>query len=95
MEELETVDLSDVHWSPPKEFDSRFCYYSQEMNLTELLSTDEGRQTTEEKEVAKTGIYSMNEFPSLEMRLIPEEAELMRGRKRSLEEGMLPPPQKG
>ena len=33
----------------------------------------------------------MNEFPSLEMKLIPEETELMRGKKRGLEEGMLPP----
>ena len=65
------------------------------MNLTELLSTDERRQTTEEDEVAKTGLYGMNEFPSLETRLIPEEAELVKGRKRSLEEGMLPPPQRG
>ena len=56
MDDLETVDLSHVHWSPPKECDSRFCYYSQEMNLTELLSTDESRETTEEKEVAKTGL---------------------------------------
>ena len=95
VEGLETVDLSDVHWSPPKEFDSRFYYYSREINLTELLSTDEGRETTEEKEVAKTSLYGMNEFPSLETRLIPEESELVKGRKRSLEEGMLPPPQKG
>ena len=95
VEELETVDLSDVHWEPPKEFDSRFHYYSEEMNLTELLSTDERRQTTEEDEVAKTGLYGMNEFPSLETRLIPEESELVKGRKRSLEEGILPPPQKG
>ena len=95
MEELETVDLSDVHWEPPKEFDSRFHYYSEEMNLTELLSTDERRQTTEEDEVAKTGLYGMNESPSLETRLIPEESELVKGRKRSLEEGILPPPQKG
>ena len=95
VEELDAVDLSEVHWSSPKEFDSRFCYYSQEANLTELLSTEESRQTTEEKEVAKTSIYRMNEFPSLEMKLIPEETELTRGRKRGLEEGMLPPPQKG
>ena len=73
VEELETVDLSAVQWSPPKEFDSRFCYYSQEMNLTELLSTDEARETTEEKEVAKTSVYSMSEFPSLEARLTPKE----------------------
>ena len=26
-EELHTVDLSDVTWTPPKEFDSRFYYY--------------------------------------------------------------------
>ena len=51
VEELDSVDLSDVHWPPPKEFDSRFYYYSREVNLTELLSTDEGRETTEEKEV--------------------------------------------
>ena len=53
----DTVDLSDVTWSPPKEFDSRFYYYSQETNLTEQLSTEECRETTEEKEVAKTGLY--------------------------------------
>ena len=55
------MDLSDIHWEPPKEFDSRFHYYPEEMNLTELLSTDERRQTTEEDEVAKTGLYGMNE----------------------------------
>ena len=70
--ELETVDLSGVHWDPPKEFDSRFHYYLEELNLTGPLSTDEGRQTTEEDEVAKAGLYGMNEFPSLETRLIPE-----------------------
>ena len=63
------------------------------MNLTEELSTEEGRQTTEEKEVAKTGFFSMNEFPSLEMKLIPEDSELEKGRKRGLEGAMLPPPQ--
>ena len=95
VDELETVDLSGVHWAPPTEFGSRFHYYSRELNLTELLSTDKSRQTTEEDEVAKTGLYGMNEFPSLETRLIPEESELVKGRKRSLEEGMLPPPQRG
>ena len=34
-EELDTVDLSEVSWEPPKEFDSRFYYYSQETNVTE------------------------------------------------------------
>ena len=90
-EELATVDLSDVTWSPPKEFDSRFYYYSQETNLTEQLSMEECRETTEEKEVAKTGLYSMNELPSLEVKIIPQESELTtRGRKRGPEGDILP-----
>ena len=52
----------DVTWAPPKESDSRFYCYSQETNLTEQLSMEEHRETTEEKEVAKTGLYSMNEL---------------------------------
>ena len=64
VDELEPVDLSKVSWSPPAEFDPRFYYYSQEVNLTEALSTDEGRQTTEEKEIAKTGLYSMSRYAS-------------------------------
>ena len=96
VEELDTVDLSGVPWAPPKEFDSRFYYYSQETNLTEQLSTEEHRETTEQKEVAKTGLYSMNELPSLELKLIPEESELTtRGKKRGPEGDILPPPQRG
>ena len=63
------------------------------MNLTEQLSTGEGRKTTEEIEVAKAGRYSMNEFPSLEMKLIPEDLELEKGKKRGLEGAIQPPPQ--
>ena len=35
----------------------------------------------------------MNEFPSLEMKLISEDSELERGRKRGLEGAVQPPPQ--
>ena len=95
-EELLTVDLSDVTWTPPKQFDPRFYYYSQETNLTKQLSTEECRETTEEKEVAKTGLYSMNELPSLELKLIPDESQLTtRGRKRGPEGDINPPPQRG
>ena len=95
VEEIDTRDLSDVNWEPPKDFDSRFYYYSSDVNLMEALSTEEGRKTTEEAEIAKTGLYSMNEFPSLETKLIPEESELEKGKKRGLEGAILPPPQRG
>ena len=61
--------------------------------MTQELSTEKGRQTTEEDEVAKTGLFSMNEFPSLEMKLIPEDSELEKGKKRGLEGAIQPPPQ--
>ena len=44
-------------------------------------------------EVAKAGFFSMNEFPSLEMKLIPEDSELEKGRKRGLEGAIQLPPQ--
>ena len=93
VEELSSLDLSGESWSPPIDFDHRFYYYSKPVNLTEDLSTEKGRQTTEEDEVAKTGFFSMNEFPSLEMKLIPEDSELEKGKKRGLEGAMQPPPQ--
>ena len=93
VEELPSLDLSDESWSPPTDFDPRFYYYSKAVNLTEDLSTEKGRQTTEEEEVAKTGFFSMNEFPSLEMKLIPEDSELEKGKKRGLEGAIQPPPQ--
>ena len=93
VEDLSSLDLSGENWSPPTDFDSRFYYYSKSVNLTEDLSTETGRQTTEEDEVAKTGFFSMNEFPSLEMKLIPEDSELEKGKKRGLEGAMQPPPQ--
>ena len=37
--------------------------------MTEELSTEVSRNTTEEAEFAKTGPYAMNEFPSLETKL--------------------------
>ena len=80
-------------WNPPKAFDPRFYYYSKDINLTEELSTEASRNTTEEAEVAKTGSYSMNEFPSLEMKLISEDSELDKGKKRGLEGAIQPPPQ--
>ena len=95
VEELETLDIGDVNWAPPIDFDPRFCYYSSNVNLVEPLSTEEGRRTTEEAEIAKTGPYGMNEFPTLETKLIPEESELERGKKRGLEGAILPPPHKG
>ena len=46
--------------------------------------------------MAKTNRYSMNELPTLELRLIPEEYEFAsRGKKRGAEGDILPPPQKG
>ena len=81
-------------WNPPKDFDPRFYYYSKDTNLTEELSTETGRNTTEDEEFAKTGAYTMNEFPSLEMKLISEDSELERGKKRGLEGAVQPPPQR-
>ena len=95
IEELETLDIGDVNWAPPIDFDPRFYYYSGNVNLVEPLSTEEGRRTTEETEIAKTGLYGMNEFPTLETKLIPEESEMERGKKRGLEGAILPPPHKG
>ena len=95
VEELEALDIGDVNWPPPVDFDPRFYYYSSNVNLVEPLSTDEGRRTTEEAEIAKTGPYGMSEFPTLEMKLIPDESELERGKKRGLEGAILPPPHKG
>ena len=69
VEELETLDIGDVNWAPPTDFDPRFYYYSSDVNFVEPLSTEEGRKTTEEAEIAKTGLYSMNEFPSLNLLL--------------------------
>ena len=88
VEELPSLDLSKESWSPPTDFDPRFYCYSREVNLTEELSTEKGRQTTEEDEVAKAGFFSMNEFPSLEMKLIPEDSELEKGKG-----AIQPPPQ--
>ena len=61
--------------------------------MTEELSTETGRKTTEEAEFAKTAFYTMNEFPSLELKLISEDTELERGKKRGLEGAVQPPPQ--
>ena len=71
----------------------RFYYYSKDVNVTEELSTEMGRKTTEEAEFAKTALYTMNEFPSLELKLISEDSELERGKKRGLEGAVQPPPQ--
>ena len=57
------------------------------------MSTEEGRKTTEEAEIAKTASYTMNEFPSLEMKLISEDTELEKGKKRGLEGPVQPPSQ--
>ena len=92
-QEISTSDIVIENWTPPKDFDPRFYYYSRDVNLTEQLSTEEGRKTTEEAEVAKTALYTMNEFPSLEMKLISEDSELERGKKRGLEGAVQPPPQ--
>ena len=81
------------NWSPPKDFDPRFYYYSKDINLTEELSTEANRNTTEDAEFSKTASYTMNEFPSLEMKLISEDSELERGQKRGLEGAIQPPPQ--
>ena len=86
-----SLDVAVEDWPPPKNFDSRFYYYSRDVNVTEELSTEEGRKTTEEAEIAKTASYTMNEFPSLEMKLISEDSELERGRK--LEGPVQPPSQ--
>ena len=95
-EELSTVNLDEVTWNPPTEFDPRFSYYSVETDLAASLSSEEVRETSEEKEVAKTSLYSMSEIPSLEVRINPEESELgTRGRKRGAEEDISAPPQKG
>ena len=95
-EELNTVNLVEVPWSPPVEFDPGFSYYSQETDLTSQLSQGEFRATSEAKEVAKTNLYRMNELPSLEVRTIPEESELgVRRRRRGAEEDISAPPQKG
>ena len=84
------VDVEN--WNPPKDFDSRFYYYSKDTNVTEGLSTETSRNTTEDEEFAKTGAYTMNEFPSLEMKLISEDSELEKGKKRGLEGAVQPFP---
>ena len=61
--------------------------------MTEELSTEKNRNTTEDAEFGKTASYTMNEFPSLEMKLISEDSELERGKKRGLEGAVQPPPQ--
>ena len=95
-EEIATVTLDDVPRSPPGEFDRRFSHYSQETDLTSQLSEEQFRVTTEANEVAKTNLYRVNELPSLEVRIIPEESELgTRGRKRGAEEDISASPQKG
>ena len=88
-----SLGIAVENWSPPKDFDSRFYYYSKDTNVTEELSTEESRNTTEDAEFVKTGPYTMNEFPSLEMRLISEDSELERGKKRGLEGAVQPSPQ--
>ena len=91
----EDISLEVVveNWNPPKNFDSRFYYYSKDVNMTEELSTEASRNTTEDAEFAKTGPYTMNEFPSLELKLISEDLELEKGKKRGLEGAVQPPPQ--
>ena len=61
--------------------------------MTEELSTEKNRNTTEDVEFGKTALYTMNEFPSLEMKLISEDSELEKGKKRGLEGAVQPPPQ--
>ena len=92
-EEVSTLDTVIENWTPPKDFDPRSYYYSSDVNITEQLSTEQGRKTTEEAEFAKTTLYTMNEFPSLELKLISEDSELERGKKRGLEGAVQPPPQ--
>ena len=88
-----SLDVAVENWNPPKDFDTRFYYYSKDTNVTEELSTEKSRNTTEDAEFAKTAFYTMNEFPSLEMKLISEDSELERGKKRGLEGAVQPPPQ--
>ena len=92
-EEISTLDVAVENWNPPKDCDSRFYYYSRDVSVTEELSTEKGRKTTEEAEFAKTALYTMNEFPSLELKLISEDSELEKGKKRGLEGAVHPPPQ--
>ena len=52
-----SLDVTVENWNPPKDFDTRFYliyYYSKDVNVTEELSTETGRNTTEEAEFAKT-----------------------------------------
>ena len=86
-----SLEVAVENWTPPKDFDPRFYYYSKDVNVTEELSTETGRKTTEEAEFAKTAFYTMNEFPSLELKLISEDTELERGKKRGLEGAVQPP----
>ena len=88
-----SLDVAVENWNPPKDFDTRFYYYSKDTNVTEELSTETSRNTTEDAEFGKTALYTMNEFPSLELKLISEDSELERGKKRGLEGAVQPPPQ--
>ena len=80
----------------PVDFDSRFSCYSTETNLTDQLSREDLRETTETQEYAKCNPYRLNELPTLEVRTIPEDSQLgFHSRQRGAEEDISTPPQKG
>ena len=80
-------DLDELPWTPPKDFDERFCYYSENVPLTMELSHDDLAETTDAQEYEKCNAYRMPEMVSLEIRLIPKDSLLgNRGKKKQAEE---------
>ena len=89
-DDLTHLNLDEVPWTVPVDFDPRFSYNS--MDLTDQLSREDLRETAETQEYAKCGPYGLNDLPTLEVRIIPEDLQLgFRGRKRGADEDITTP----
>ena len=49
-DDLIHLSLDEIPWTSPVDFDSRFSYYSTKTNLTDQLSREDLRETTETRE---------------------------------------------
>ena len=66
-DDLDNLNLDEVPWTPPVDYDPRFFYYCVETDLTAQLSREDLRETMEAREFAKCSSYLLNELPTLEV----------------------------